>query len=109
MGIKRVAQVIGVKPDQIHEYERIHREVWPGVLDAISRHNIRNYSIFRDGDRLLSYFEYVGNDYEADMAAIAADSTTREWWTHTDPMQVPDADRQPGEWWKVIPEVFHTD
>ena len=105
--MRRVAQVIGVKPDQIEAYEALHREVWPGVLDAITRHNIRNYSIFRDGDRLFSYFEYIGDDYEADMAGIAADPTTQEWWEHTAPMQAPDDDRQPGEWWKQIPEAFH--
>jgi len=28
---------------------------------------------------LSSYFEYVGNDFEADMAKMAADPTTQEW------------------------------
>ncbi len=79
------------------------------TVDAIRRHNIRNYSIFRDGNRLFAYFEYVGDDYEADMAGIAADPVTQEWWALTGPMQDPDADREAGAWWKTIPEVFHTD
>jgi len=29
--IKRIGSVIGVKPDQIAEYERIHADVWPEV------------------------------------------------------------------------------
>lgn len=107
--MRRVAQVIGVRPDQVEEYERIHREVWPGVLDAIHRHNIRNYSIYRHGDVLFSYFEYVGTDYEADMAGIASDLETREWWTITAPMQQPCEGRAEHEWWMEIPEVFHTD
>jgi len=28
---------------------------------------------------------YVGSDWDADMAAIAADEKTREWWTIMDP------------------------
>ncbi len=107
--MRRIGQVIGVRQDRIEEYEAIHREVWPGVLDTIRKHNIRNYSIFRQGNILFSYFEYVGEDYDADMAGIAADPVTQEWWKLTDPMQEPLEGRSDGEWWMVIPEVFHTD
>ena len=37
------------------------------------RANIRNYSIYRHDERLFAYFEYVGDDFAADMAAMAAD------------------------------------
>ena len=43
------------------------------MLDAIRRANIRNYSIYRHGELLFAYFEYVGDDFAADMAAMAAD------------------------------------
>jgi L-rhamnose mutarotase len=43
------------------------------------------------------------------MAAMAADPTVIEWWKLTDAMQEPLPDREPGSWWKTIPEVFHTD
>ena len=108
-GVRRFGQVIGVKPKRIDEYERLHAETWPGVLAAIRAANIRNYSIFRHGTQLFAYFEYVGDDFAADMAAMAADATVIEWWTLTDAMQDPLPDREPGSWWKTIPEVFHTD
>ena len=107
--MRRIAQLIGVKPDRIEEYERIHTQVWPHVLATIQACNIRNYSIFRHDNLLFAYFEYVGDDYAADMARMAADPKTQEWWTHTDPMQEPVAGRQEGEWWTTIKEVFHTD
>lgn len=107
--MQRYGQIIGVKPDQIEAYERIHAEVWPEVLAMIHACNIRNYSIFRYGTLLFSYFEYVGDDFAADMAMMAADPKTREWWTHTDPMQSPVPERRDGEWWHVMKEVFHTD
>ncbi len=109
MPMRRIAQVIEVKPDRIEDYERIHDAVWPEVLAAIHDCNIRNYSIFRHGVLLIAYFEYVGDDYEADMARMAADPKTREWWTLTDPMQRPAPDHANGEWWHRIREVFHTD
>jgi len=109
MAIRRFGQVIRVKPDRIDEYEALHAAPWPGVLAAIARSNIRNYSIFRHGETLFGYYEYVGDDYAADLAAIAADPETQRWWALTDAMQEPDPDRPPGTWWLDLPEVFHTD
>lgn len=107
--MKRYGQIIGVKPEQIKAYERIHEEVWPEVLAMIAACNMRNYSIYRHGNVLFAYFEYVGVDYAADMARMAADPKTQEWWTYTDPMQEPVAGSLEGEWWATMCEVFHTD
>ena len=107
--MRRFGQIIAVRPDAIEAYERLHAEPWPGVLDRIHRSNIRNYSIFRDGTDLFAYFEYIGDDFEADMSAMAADLETQRWWAQTDPMQEPRPDREPGRWWKTLREVFHTD
>ncbi|HMO59010.1 MAG TPA: L-rhamnose mutarotase [Roseiflexaceae bacterium] len=106
--MQRYGQVIGVKPDQIAAYEAIHANTWPEVLAMIHSCNIRNYSIFRHGTLLFAYFEYIGDDFAADMARMAADPKTREWWTHTDPMQEPLPDRATGEWWATMPKVSHT-
>ncbi len=54
---------IGVRPEAIEAYERLHAAPWPGVLDRIHRSNIRNYSIFREGTQLFAYFEYVGDRF----------------------------------------------
>ena len=107
--VQRYSQVIGLKPDQIASYEEIHQQVWPEVLEMIWACNMRNYSIFRHDTLLFAYFEYIGDDFAADMARMAADPKTREWWSVTEPMQDPVASRADGEWWKTIPEVFHCD
>lgn len=107
--MKRIGSVIKVKSDAISEYERIHAEVWPGVLETLKRANVRNYSIYRYENMLFSYMEYAGNNYEKDMAAIANDPVTQDWWKVTAPMQDPVAEIKNDEWWHVIPEVFHLD
>jgi L-rhamnose mutarotase len=71
--------------------------------------NIQNYSIYRYGELMFSYFEYVGTDFDADMARMAADPKTQEWWAVCMPLQRPVSDRADGEWWASIPEVFHVD
>ena len=105
----RIASVIGLPPENVEVYERLHADVWPGVLDRLTASNVTNYSIFRHGELLFSYMEYLGEDLEADMAAIAADPTTQEWWEVCMPLQRPLESRKEGEWWKEIPEVFHFD
>jgi len=107
--MKRIASVIGLRHEGREEYERLHADVWPAVLERISASNVVNYSIFRHGDVLFSYLEYIGDDFEADMAAIAADPVTQDWWAVCMPLQRPLDDRAEGEWWTTIPEVFHLD
>lgn len=107
--MKRIASVIGLKPESRAEYEHLHAQAWPTVLDRITRSNIQNYSIYRYGNLLFSYFEYVGDDFDADMAAMGDDAETQRWWAICKPMQVPVDDRAEGGWWKDLPEVFHHD
>lgn len=107
--MKRFGQLIQVKPEGAAEYERLHEAVPPAVLATITACNLRNYSIFRHGDLLFAYFEYVGDDFDADMARMAADPATQAWWRLTNPLQEPLADRAAGAWWAMMREVFHTD
>ena len=105
----RYASVIGMKPENRAEYERLHADVWPDILAKIYECNIRNYSIYRYGELLFSYFEYIGSNFDADMALMAEDPMTQKWWGVCKPLQTPVADRADGEWWAAIPEVFHVD
>jgi L-rhamnose mutarotase len=107
--MKRFGQLIGVKADRLEEYKKYHAAVWPEILDMIRQCNIRNYSIFYKDGLLFAYFEYTGNDFDADMAKMAADPKTQEWWDIMKPMQSPIETRAEGEWWATLEEVFHTD
>jgi L-rhamnose mutarotase len=98
-----------VKPEKLEEYKRLHANAWPGVLKMIAECSIRNYSIYHKDGFLFSYFEYVGRDFPADMAKMAADPTTQKWWSVCEPCQEPLATRSPGEWWANMEEVFHCD
>lgn len=107
--MQRYASVIGMPAENRAEYEKLHADVWPEVLKKIHEVNIRNYSIYRYGELLFSYFEYVGDDFDGDMKKMADDPMTQKWWDVCMPLQRPVADRAEGEWWASIPEVFHVD
>ena len=107
--MKRYGMVIGLKPEAEQKYKEQHAAVWPAVLEMIHASNIRNYSIYLRNHTLFSYFEYYGTDFAADMARMAVDETTQEWWALMMPMQDPLPDRGEGEWWAAMEEVFHLD
>lgn len=110
--MKRYGSVIGLRQEKLEEYRKLHADVWPDVLKMIRECNIRNYSIYLrklpDGKHyLFSYFEYTGEDFEADMAKMAAEATTQKWWELCMPCQQPLEDRAEGQWWAAMEEVFH--
>ena len=114
MRVQRFGSVIGIRPEMIEKYKRLHAKPWPGVVNMIRECNIRNYSIYlkelEPGKYyLFSYFEYIGNDFETDMARMAADPETQEWWKETDPCQIPIPTRGENEFWASMEEVFHSD
>lgn len=110
--MKRFGSVTEVLPEKLEEYRKLHANAWPGVLRRITGSNIRNYSIyfrtFDDGRHFLfTYFEYTGDDFDADMAAIAADEETLRWWDVCKPCLKPFDGLAPGECWAPMEEVFH--
>ena len=107
--MKRFGQIIGVDPQNFEKYKAYHAAVWPEILEMITACNISNYSIFHKDGLLFAYMEYTGNDFAADMAKMAADPKTQEWWDIMMPMQRPVENRVEGEWWANMEEVFHLD
>ena len=112
--MKRYGSVIGLRPEKLEEYKKLHAAVWPDVLKMIQQCHIRNYSIYLrrldDGQSyLFAYFEYAGTDFAADMAKMAADPTTQRWWSVCKPCQKPLANLGPNDWWADMEEVFHQD
>ncbi|NLX97248.1 MAG: L-rhamnose mutarotase [Rhodopirellula sp.] len=110
--MKRYGMVVGLRPEKAEEYKRLHAAVWSDVLRMIHQCNIRNYSIYLraldDGQQILfSYFEYHGDDFAADMATMAADETTQQWWALCKPCLKPLESLGDGECWAAMEELFH--
>jgi len=107
--MQRFGQLIGVRAEDLEKYTEYHKEIWPEIARKITECNIQNYSIYHFQGQLFSYFEYIGNDFDGDMAKMAADKKTQEWWDIMKPMQQPVEGRADGEWWATMKEVFHQD
>ena len=78
--MQRMGMALRLKDGSAEAYKAYHGEVWPEVLEKLRECNIRNYSIYFKDDFLFSYFEYHGDDLEADRLRMASHAKTREWW-----------------------------
>ena len=107
--MKRYGQVLRLRPGALERYSELHRAVWPTVLAKITECGIRNYTIYHKDGWLFATFEYHGDDFDGDMAAMAADPETQRWWAECKPLQEPLPTRNEGEWWAGMEELFHCD
>jgi L-rhamnose mutarotase len=107
VGMQRFGAVIGLPSEHRETYLRLHREVWPAVEARLTASHFTNYTIFHRGELLFAYYEYTGDDYAADAAAIAADPVTQDWWRLTDPCQRRLEGTPEGEQWATMTEVWH--
>ena len=95
-------------PEKRAEYLRLHSAVWPQVEQTLRDCNVTNYTIFILEDTLFAYYEYEGTDHAADMARIAQDPVSQEWWTRTDPCQTAfGREAAAGERWRAMQEIWH--
>lgn len=107
--MKRIGQIIKIKKETLEAYKEYHKNPFPGVNEMIKACNLQNYSIYSKGEYLFSYFEYTGDDYEADMKKMADDPATQKWWDVVKPLMQPIEDRKNGEFWSEMEEIYHLD
>jgi L-rhamnose mutarotase len=102
--VTRVGFVLRVKPDRIDDYVAAHREVWPEMLRALKDAGIRDYSIFRDGNRVFGTF--ATDDLDATEAFLAAQPVCGRWQdAMAEYLEQRVADAGPA----ALPEIFRLD
>ena len=109
--VKRVGMVIKIKPECIEEYKAVHADSNAGVRDLLIEANMRNFSIFLhqldDGNWYeFGYYEYTGDDFEADMAKLDKHPRNIEWLKICDPMQIP---LEGYDSWAEMEQVYFND
>lgn len=110
--VKRYARAIGIRSEKVEEYKALHAGIWPEIAEKMTEFHLQNYSIhlsrFPDGKfYLFSYFEYSGDDFEADMQRLGAQPKAKEWAACCEACQIPLENRPEGEWWLPMEEVFY--
>lgn len=75
----RVGFVLHVRPDRVEEYRAHHASVWPELLDALSLHGWRNYSLFLGPDGTLFGYVEVDGTFEEALAGMAGEPVNDRW------------------------------
>ncbi|MDR1024752.1 MAG: L-rhamnose mutarotase [Treponema sp.] len=103
----KYAWVWNVKPECVEEYVNMHLNPWPEIMKAHSKAGIKNYSIFRDGNRFFYEFECEG-DPAAAFAATEKDPDCIRWNNITTKMlDLPPDRKDLGGTIQFLREVFY--
>ena len=106
---KRFGSITKITPEGLEQYKAYHANPLPGVNDMIKQCHLSNYSIYQRGEYMFSYYEYDGDDYEADMVKMAADPLTQHWWSLVIPLMQPMDDHEGDGVWSEMLEIYHLD
>ena len=93
-GVRRMGAVFALNAENEQLYRDLHANVWPEIVEQLRKSNIRNFSIFITelaGQKyVVSYYEYVGTDFEADQQAMTEDPYNARWHQALSPCDAPD-------------------
>ncbi len=105
--MRRVCFLLQVRPERLEEYKVRHRQVWPEMLEALTRAGWRNYSLFlRDDGLLVGYLETP--DFEQALKGMEKEAVNARWQAEMQPFFMAPSGR-PDENMTPLEEVFHLD
>jgi L-rhamnose mutarotase len=100
--MQRVAEVIHIVPEERESYIEQCLNLDEENQQFLWLHGIRNQFYFELNDLLLMTFEYIGNDFYKDMAAIAAYPKSQKYMVPTRRREVPADKLATTNWWAPI-------
>lgn len=101
----RYAFKLQIKPDAIEEYEREHKRVWPELLAKLKEVGISEYSIFRRGQELVLCMRV--EDFERAWDQLDRDPVNQRWQQFMSRLFEPVPDKNNGERFAMMKEVFY--
>jgi L-rhamnose mutarotase len=102
--------------DPIHwrQYRDVHLNPPPGIIEAIQKAGIHNYSIFAlcsdSQDRAIRAFAYMeveGDDIDQALEQLARNDTYRRWAREVGPWVLPQADEGVDDRFLVLAPIFY--
>ena len=101
----RYAFKLRIRAEAIEEYEREHQRVWPELLAKLKEVGISDYSIFRRGQDLFLTLRV--NDFDQAWDELDRDPVNQRWQELMSRLFEPVPDKQPGERFAMMKEVFY--
>jgi len=103
--MQRVCFLLKVREERLDEYKQRHAEVWPEMLDALSRTGWHNYSLFLRPDGLLvGYLET--DDFQAAVDGMSREPVNARWQAEMGSFFEALDGQRPDEAMKPLEQVF---
>ena len=102
--MKRFTLYSDLLPEKVEDYKKLHKEPWSELMALLEECNIHHYSISIKGTSLFTYYEYTGEDYEADMKKMDESEVMKRWWTFSKPCFL---HHDKGHYYDDLEEVFY--
>ena len=107
--MKRVGFLLKVREDRIEEYRKIHQEVWPHMLEALTRNGWHNYSLFMREDGLLFGYVETPHGLQAALDGMSRENANAKWQEMMAPYFESATGSRADEMMVELTEVFHLD
>jgi L-rhamnose mutarotase len=79
--MERFCYAFQIAPGMEAEYERRHKEIWPGLVEAIKNAGFSNYSLFRRGREVIAYAECDPSSQSA-LERLELEEVSHHWNRH---------------------------
>lgn len=107
--MKRYGMAIRIKQEFIEKYISLHKTPDNELLLALENSNIHNNTVFLIEGLLFSYFEYRGDDFEADWTKYTTSNIIQKLFNEIQGFFLPIGERFPKRGWSEMKEVFRKD
>ena len=107
--MKRVGFLLKVRQDKVEEYKAHHTQVWPEMLEALTRNGWNNYSLFLRDDGLMFGYVETADGFQAALDGMAQEDVNARWQAFMAPFFENLGGQHPDESMVQIQEVFHLD
>jgi len=107
--MQRVGFLLKVREDRLDEYKEHHRNVWPDMLEALTRQGWKNYSLFMRPDGLMFGYVEVADTFQVALDGMATEDVNSRWQEFMKPYFDSQDGARPDESMVELEEVFHVD
>ncbi len=102
-----VSEIIYIVPEEREQFLREHVNPSKEIQRILWKHGMRKIHYFELNDLILRSYEYVGQHYYQDMAAIASYPATKAHLVQRRRRDVPEDQRKSVNWWAPLKRQGH--
>lgn len=104
--MEKYAFKMHLNPGQLEEYRRRHDEIWPDLVELLSKAGISDYSIFLD-EGTNTLFGVLIRRADHTMDELPSHPVMQKWWAHMADIMETQPDNKPVV--TKLTQVFHMD